>query len=227
MPPTVFILGQSEDVSTKCGDNCGSDKICECTYSVTLEKDQVYQFVLSNVGKGRGWSHPVHLHGHSFYVLKMGFGIYNESSGLLIDQTRDINCNDKKSFCNEEKWYDPFWNDGNYPTLNLDKPPQKDTIVVPSGGYVVIRFKADNPGAWFFHCHIDLHNTNGMGMVVLEGNYKGIALPKNFPRCSNFNEFNSNGLNVGISSERIVSINLYTIMVMLIATYLVGKGSHG
>lgn len=186
LPPPVAILSDSDDVSTKCGDDCGSDKICECTYSVTLEKDQVYQFVLSNLGKGRGWSHPVHLHGHSFYVVKMGFGIYNVSTGLLLEQTRDIKCNDQKSFCNEEKWYDPYWNDGNYPSLNFDKPPQKDTIVVPSGGYVVIRFKADNPGAWFFHCHIDLHNTNGMGMVVLEGNYKGVVLPKNFPRCSNF-----------------------------------------
>lgn len=44
---------------------------------------------------------------------------------------------------------------------------QKDTMIVPTGGYVVIRFIANSPGAWFFHCHMDLYNTIGMGMFLL------------------------------------------------------------
>ncbi|KAI5381299.1 Laccase-10 [Lathyrus oleraceus] len=29
-----------------------------------------------------------------------------------------------------------------------------NTVGVPSGGWVAIRFLADNPGAWFMHCHL-------------------------------------------------------------------------
>ncbi|KAE9008675.1 hypothetical protein PR003_g16083 [Phytophthora rubi] len=36
-------------------------------------------------------------------------------------------------------------------------------------GYVVLRFKADNPGVWMMHCHVDWHMAIGMGMVFVEG----------------------------------------------------------
>ena len=42
-------------------------------------------------------------------------------------------------------------------------------MIVPVGGYVVIRFRADNPGWWFLHCHIEPHQLEGMSMVVREG----------------------------------------------------------
>lgn len=35
-------------------------------------------------------------------------------------------------------------------------------------GYLVLRFKADNPGVWFFHCHIDFHAVGGMNAVLIE-----------------------------------------------------------
>jgi iron transport multicopper oxidase len=40
--------------------------------------------------------------------------------------------------------------------------------VVPANGYIVIRFMADNPGVWFFHCHIDLHLVGGMAATMIE-----------------------------------------------------------
>ncbi|KAH3808727.1 hypothetical protein DPMN_137085, partial [Dreissena polymorpha] len=52
-------------------------------------------------------------------------------------------------------------------------------------GYVVVRFISDYPGMWFLHCHIDLHNTNGMGMVIDEGDSKPTS-PIDFPVCRNF-----------------------------------------
>ena len=39
-------------------------------------------------------------------------------------------------------------------TLNFDNPTRRDTYMLPGVGWVVIAFKADNPGAWLFHCHI-------------------------------------------------------------------------
>lgn len=36
-------------------------------------------------------------------------------------------------------------------------PVMKDTVVIPSGGFVRIRFRACNPGYWFMHCHFEYH----------------------------------------------------------------------
>ncbi len=46
------------------------------------------------------------------------------------------------------------WANGTAPLLNMDHPVRKDTVVVPPGGYAVIRFVADNPGVWLAHCHM-------------------------------------------------------------------------
>lgn len=34
-------------------------------------------------------------------------------------------------------------------------PMRRDTILVRPNGNFVLRFKADNPGVWFFHCHLE------------------------------------------------------------------------
>jgi hypothetical protein len=39
---------------------------------------------------------------------------------------------------------------------------------VPRDGYVVIAYKADNPGAWLVHCHIAFHIAEGLGMQMME-----------------------------------------------------------
>ncbi|CAO2182334.1 unnamed protein product [Urochloa humidicola] len=48
---------------------------------------------------------------------------------------------------------------------NLVDPVARNTIAVPGGGWAVIRFVANNPGMWFFHCHLDPHVPMGLGMV--------------------------------------------------------------
>ncbi|KAJ8298427.1 hypothetical protein KUTeg_024958 [Tegillarca granosa] len=41
-----------------------------------------------------------------------------------------------------------------------------------------------NPGFWFFHCHIQFHQNNGMSMVVQVGELNQMPKPpKNFPQC--------------------------------------------
>jgi iron transport multicopper oxidase len=32
-----------------------------------------------------------------------------------------------------------------------ENPVRRDTIVVPAGGSTTLRWRADNPGTWFFH----------------------------------------------------------------------------
>jgi hypothetical protein len=78
--------------------------------------------------------------------MKMGFASYNETSAKLIpnmgQDQQDITCPDDYNFCSTAKWKNASWSNGNHPSLNWNNPPQKDTIIVPTGGYVVIRFKA-------------------------------------------------------------------------------------
>ncbi|THU81230.1 laccase [Dendrothele bispora CBS 962.96] len=50
---------------------------------------------------------------------------------------------------------------------NFANPPQRDVVGV-GGSTVIIRFKADNPGPWFLHCHIDWHLVAGLAVVFAE-----------------------------------------------------------
>jgi hypothetical protein len=88
-------------------------------------------------------SHPFHLHGYSFYVVA--------------------------SHHTERGWgsYSPYAKTGDAsirPQINRAGPLKKDTVNVPSKGYVVLRFEADNPGIWMFHCHVLFHMASGMTM---------------------------------------------------------------
>ncbi|KAF7848862.1 hypothetical protein BT93_L1497 [Corymbia citriodora subsp. variegata] len=57
--------------------------------------------------------------------------------------------------------------------FNLVDPVERNTIGVPSGGWVAIRVRADNPGVWFMHCHLEIYTTWGLKMAFLVDNGKG------------------------------------------------------
>ncbi|XP_051114214.1 laccase-4-like [Andrographis paniculata] len=73
-------------------------------------------------------------------------------------------------------------------SFNLVDPVERNTVGVPSGGWVAIRFQADNPGVWFMHCHLEIHTTWGLKMAFLVENGKGpneslLPPPKDLPKC--------------------------------------------
>ena len=47
-------------------------------------------------------------------------------------------------------------------------PMRRDTIIVNEGSWVVLRFKADNPGVALFHCHIEWHVESGLSSTMIE-----------------------------------------------------------
>jgi FtsP/CotA-like multicopper oxidase with cupredoxin domain len=83
--------------------------------------------------------HPVHLHGHDYFVLATGNGTGADAQ------------------------------------LKFNNPIRRDTHSVAgnngtpgAGGYMVIAYMADNPGAWLMHCHIPFHISGGLGVQFLE-----------------------------------------------------------
>lgn len=72
--------------------------------------------------------------------------------------------------------------------FNLVDPVERNTVGIPSGGWVAIRFLADNPGVWFMHCHFEVHTSWGLKMawVVLDGKLPNQTLPpppSDLPKC--------------------------------------------
>ena len=113
--------------------------------------------------------HPLHLHGNQFWVMAVG------PSGTC------------GSFANGKP---PSQCATNYTQAAVSVVPgarlKQDSIGVPPLGWVLVRFAADNPGVWFFHCHIDFHLARGMAIVFLVGDgSEQPALPLDFPGPGN------------------------------------------
>jgi iron transport multicopper oxidase len=105
-----------------------------------------------------GMYHPFHLHGHAFWVLGAG-------NGTIPDEAPQ-------------------------PAM----PVRKDNQNIPAGqpdigqsGWAWLRFVADSPGWWIFHCHIDFHLATGMDLVLKVGSSSEIndwnEVPPSFMEC--------------------------------------------
>ena len=189
--PPVSALTQPSEISTSCNGQCDQ---CQCTYSINFLHNETIHLVLTNMGEGRGWGHPVHLHGHSFELMKIGFPTYDKITGLVLADNEEIRCERIKSSkkytqCQYSIWSDPSWSNGNLPGLNLINPPRKDTVVIPSGGYAVIRIRANNPGLWLLHSLVDHQSSFGMSVLFNES-FPFVHQPsRDFPKCGNYNGF--------------------------------------
>ena len=185
--------------------NCNPSSLsCMCTHIIDIPYQQTIQFVLSALGAYDN-AHPIHLHGHAFHVVKVGYPEYNQTTGFIkktIDNgkeislhNRDIACDDKQLCansndpdCNPYRCTKPRWSGGT-PSMSLNNQTiRKDTVMVPAGGYVVINFKSDNPGHWFLHCHIEVHQLEGMAVIINEAleQQKRLTIPGNLNRCGDF-----------------------------------------
>jgi L-ascorbate oxidase len=67
--------------------------------------------------------------------------------------------------------------------LNVKDPIMKNTVPLHPDGWTAIRFHANNPGVWLFHCHVEAHVFMGMGVVFEEGVDKVSRLPSSIMGC--------------------------------------------
>lgn len=78
-----------------------------------------------------------------------------------------------------------FW-DGK---IKLENPPRRDTVALAAAnGYILIAWKANNPGAWLFHCHLGWHTEMGFDIQFLE--MSDVILSRNntelYENCKNY-----------------------------------------
>ena len=70
----------------------------------------------------------------NYLIIITGLAPINETTGMYIkgEYSKDINCSGS-DFCNAPKWANETWGGDDIPGMNLDRPIQKDTLVVPAG----------------------------------------------------------------------------------------------
>jgi hypothetical protein len=150
-------------------------------------------------------------------VVKVGYGQY-DSQGIVVSASPDLECNRPK--CTRA----PNWR-ANTPPAGIqatNKTVRKDTVIVPSGGYVVVEFIADNPGHWFLHCHIEPHQLEGMAAVINEVENRQNPPPSGMTSCRSFTwsveEFNKKRKGKDENSARKPALeNLFLLVAFLIA----------
>jgi len=140
----------------------GSEKI-----TLTAESGTTVELLLRSADK---IARPWHMHGHKFIVLDQGSQDDMKACGIM-------HCFKGMPSNAEGTESDPR------------AAVFKDTAVIPAGGWLRIRFLADNPGWWIFNSHIYLHHVDGMAVIIRElgSNHNGYSeyhLPPDFPKCS-------------------------------------------
>ena len=231
-----------KDKKNRCKQKCPSNKDCPpCIHTIQIAKNKKYKegkefeagsvmMVLSALGREEKisdyFSHPIHLHGHSFYVVDIQHGIYQ--NGLFCNNTPDLTCNNSV-------W---TWANGTGPDFSKyltngrlnNTAIRKDTVIVPAGGYVVIAFQADNPGYWFMHCHMEAHLLEGMAVIVQE--YPDNQQPPPPPGINKVGDFlwqdepNPNKWTTKDIILLAVAV-VEGVIIILIAVYCVYKGIKG
>lgn len=93
-------------------------------------------------------AHPIHKHSNKHFAIGQGTGIFNYSS--VAEAMQEI--------------------PGSF---NLVNPPYRDTTATPGAvmgpTWMVIRYHVVNPGAFLMHCHIQVHQSGGMALAILDG----------------------------------------------------------
>ncbi|ERF68590.1 hypothetical protein EPUS_04688 [Endocarpon pusillum Z07020] len=106
-----------------------------------VKQGDLVEVVINNFDRS---GHPMHLHGHAPQIVARAAGVFLQNGTLSAKgYTGDI---------------------GTLPKV----PMRRDTWGMAPGGYTVIRYRADNPGVWLLHCHMEWHVAAGLSMTIVE-----------------------------------------------------------
>lgn len=112
---------------------------------VSHRRTETVDIIIQNMDEN---NHPFHLHGHQFWVLAAGHGYFPgyEKLGLKAQGKGLVNPNNRTV---------------------IDNPLKRDVATAEGFGWTLLRFVADNPGVWLFHCHMIWHSEAGMAMQFI------------------------------------------------------------
>ena len=181
---------KNSDITCDLMANCNPfTTACTCVHVIDIPQNETVQMVFSAIGV-RDNAHPIHLHGHTFHVVHVGYPEYGSATGFIGNHTSDIDCDDincDNVGCDQSRCTRPSWAKTFEPDFSIDsKTVRKDTVMVPAGGYVVINFISDNPGWWFLHCHIEIHQLQGMALIVNEISDEPLRAPRGMKMCGDY-----------------------------------------
>ncbi|KAF3441443.1 hypothetical protein FNV43_RR15357 [Rhamnella rubrinervis] len=130
--------------------------------------------------------------GNAVYVLD-----FNTTVDLILQNANTIDANVSGSHPLQLHGHD-FWvvghGEGKFSKkdvkkFNLKNPPLRNTAMVFSYGWTALRFVADNPGVWLFHCHLAHQLIMGLGVVLSVGVDRLPELPPEGLACGLTAEF--------------------------------------
>jgi iron transport multicopper oxidase len=140
-------------------------------HAMVLNYNEVIEVVINNFDTGY---HPIHIHGHAPQIgqsLLVSFSVKLLTSIVARSSTGSGTFDPSLE---RDQYMDPPIPGAQYVMpaadalgYNRDTEPfpeipiKRDTWLLAAQGYTVIRFRANNPGVWFFHCHMDWHNIAG------------------------------------------------------------------
>ena len=164
-----------------CGDGC------ECLHMLSIPYNSTVRFVLANFGTE---SHSIHMHGHSFFVVAVGYGSYDDTNNFVNGTNLSLSCSadetDAPEF-SDQLCTTMHWRTGLTPSLKVTTSTlRKDTVVIPGGGYAVIQIVSASPGFWFIHCHLEPHHMSGMAMVLNIAEELQNPAPSGMTTCGDF-----------------------------------------
>ncbi|KAN0110207.1 multicopper oxidase [Hyaloscypha variabilis] len=104
---------------------------------------KVVDIIIQNFDEG---NHPMHLHGHKFWVLGQGHGPFPGYKALGLKEHGQ----------------------GILEEGILDNLIRRDVATAEGFGWLALRFIADNPGVWALHCHMAWHSEAGLVMQFVD-----------------------------------------------------------
>lgn len=173
--PPGPLISQYNGYQYMCGDpfvpsTCTEP--CVCAHVYHIELGALVDVMIYDERPLPELNHPFHLHGYSFCVMYANqfVNAVNKDNITNKDVMRELDAHMSRLKNGYYKHCAP-----------------KDTIIVPNTGFVILRFKADNPGWWFFHCHFTWHAATGMNVVLHVGTPFDLPpVPRDFPTCYNW-----------------------------------------
>ncbi|RAL02185.1 laccase [Aspergillus ibericus CBS 121593] len=116
-------------------------------YTITTKNNTWVDLIFNMTTIGQP-QHPIHKHSNKFYVLGWGDSAWNYSSVA------------------EAMEYIPD-------SFNLQNPQRRDTFQTPPStpnkSWLALRYHVVNPGPFFIHCHLSMHEMGGLALAILDG----------------------------------------------------------